>query len=220
VILGLDTATQATAVAVYDPATGEALERRDDPAPGERPQHAARLLTLAEDALSAAGATWDDVTRLAVGLGPGGFTGLRIGIATARAIAQARDLEVCGVSTLDALAAGIPHAGPVAAVVDARRGEAFAATYDAARARLTAPAALGPDALAELAAGLLAAGDGAIHFREQLERAGATVLGDGDPAHRVSAVQVCRLGAEAAPADRDQLEPDYVRDPDAKPPQR
>jgi tRNA threonylcarbamoyladenosine biosynthesis protein TsaB len=219
-ILGLDTATPSTVVAVYDPATGTAVERRDDPAPGERPQHASRLLELAEDALTAAGADWDAVTRLAVGTGPGGFTGLRIGIATARALAQARDLEVVGVSTLDALAAGIACDGPVAAVIDARRGEAFAATYDAARRRLTAPQALAPDALAELAAGLLAAGDGAIHFREQLERAGAAVPADGDPAHRVSAVHLCRLGAAGAPADREALVPDYVRDPDAKPPPR
>jgi tRNA threonylcarbamoyladenosine biosynthesis protein TsaB len=220
VILGMDTATPSTAVAVHDPATGEAVERRHDPVPGERPQHAARLLDLAEEALAAAGVGWDAVTRLAVGTGPGGFTGLRIGIATARALAQARELEVVGVSTLDALAAGIAHDGPVAAVLDARRGEAFAATYDAARRRLTAPQALAPDALARLTAGLLAAGDGAIHFREQLERAGAAVPADGHPAHRVSAVQVCRLGAKREPVDREALVPDYVRDPDAKPPQR
>lgn len=218
-VLGMDTATPSTAVAVLAP-DGRAVERRDDPAPGERPQHGARLLELAEDALAAIGGTWDDVGRLAVGVGPGGFTGLRIGIATARALAQGRGLELAGVSTLDALAAGIDHDGPVIAVLDARRGEAFAATYDAARRRLTAPAALTPDALAALGAGLLAAGDGAIHFREQLERAGAAVPPDGDPVHRVSAVHVCRLGAAGRPADRETLVPDYVRDPDAKPPAR
>jgi tRNA threonylcarbamoyladenosine biosynthesis protein TsaB len=93
VILGFDTATAATAVAVWAP-DGLAVERRDDPPPGERPNHAARLLVLVEEALAAAGGGWDEVERLAVGVGPGGFTGLRLGIATARALAQARDLPV------------------------------------------------------------------------------------------------------------------------------
>src|SRR5919199_5081496 len=128
-VLGFDTATGATAVAVLL-GDGTAVERRDDPAPGERPSHAARLLELAEEALGAAGAGWDDVTRLAVGIGPGGFTGLRIGIATARALAQARALDVVPVGTLRALAAGAARPDATLAVLDARRGEAFVAAYD------------------------------------------------------------------------------------------
>ena len=224
-VLGFDTATPSTAVAVLR-ADGTAAERRDDPAPGERPAHAARLLELAEEALQATGTSWDEVTRLAVGVGPGGFTGLRIGIATARALAQARVLEVVPVSSLEALAAGAraDHDGVVLAVLDARRGEAFAAAWDARGQRLLAPAALSPDALHDAAAGLgagvLAAGDGAVRFREQLERAAAAVPADGSPVHRISAVHVCRLGAAGRPTGRDALVPDYVRDPDAIPPSR
>lgn len=90
-VLGLDTATPSTAVAVLLDDGTTAFERRDDPPAGERPAHAARLLELAEAVLEEAALDWDAVTRLAVGVGPGGFTGLRIGIATARALAQARD---------------------------------------------------------------------------------------------------------------------------------
>ena len=104
-VLGIDTATAATAAAVWTP-DGVAVEARDDPAPGARPAHATRLLALVEEALAGAGAGWEDVTRIAVGVGPGGFTGLRHGIATARALAQARDLPLAGVSSLEALAAG------------------------------------------------------------------------------------------------------------------
>jgi tRNA threonylcarbamoyladenosine biosynthesis protein TsaB len=117
----MDTATPSTAVAVWAP-DGPAVERRDDPAPGERPGHAARLLALVDEVVPG----WDAIERIAVGVGPGGFTGLRIGIATARALAQARDLPLVGVSSLAALAA--PHDGPVVAVIDARRGEVFAAS--------------------------------------------------------------------------------------------
>jgi tRNA threonylcarbamoyladenosine biosynthesis protein TsaB len=202
----MDTATPATAVAVWAP-VGTAAERRDDPAPGGRPGHAARLLALVNELV----ADWSDVERIAVGIGPGGFTGLRIGIATARALAQARDLPLVGVSSLAALAA--PHDGPVVAVIDARRGEVFAVSPGAFE-----PVALAPEALAErIASGTLAVGDGAVRFRAELERAGATVPADDSPLHRVSALEVCRLGAAGEPADRDALLPDYRREPDAKP---
>jgi tRNA threonylcarbamoyladenosine biosynthesis protein TsaB len=213
VILGLDTATPATAVAVWAP-DGPEAERRDDPAPGARPGHAGRLLGLVEEAFAAAGAGWDDIERIAVGVGPGGFTGLRLGIATARALAQARALPLVGVSSLEALAAG----EDVAAVIDARRGEVFAAVWRGGE-RVLDPVAIAPaDLAARLAPGTQAVGDGAIRFRQELERAGAVVPDDGSPAHRLSALEVCRLGAHGEPADRDGLLPDYRREPDAKPP--
>jgi tRNA threonylcarbamoyladenosine biosynthesis protein TsaB len=217
-ILAFDTATPSTTVAVWAP-EGPRVEHRDDPAPGERPRHAERLLALVEAALADAGATWDDVERLAVGVGPGGFTGLRLGVATARALAQGRGLPVVGVSSLEALALPLgARAHAVAAVIDARRGEVFAAAWQDG-APLLAPAALAPAALAaRLSAGTLAVGDGAVRFREELERAGAAVPADGSPAHRLSALAVARLAQDREPADRDALLPDYRREPDAVPP--
>jgi tRNA threonylcarbamoyladenosine biosynthesis protein TsaB len=207
VILGIDTATPSTAVAVWSPAHAD--ERRDDPPPGGRPSHASRLLALVEEIVD-----WDAVERIAVGIGPGGFTGLRIGIATARALAQARELPLVGVSSLEALAA--PHEGAVVAVIDARRGEVFAASPGRFE-----PVALSPEALAtRIEPGVVAVGDGAVRFRGELERAGATVPADDSPLHRVSAVHVARLGAEREPAGRDALLPDYRREPDAKPRQQ
>jgi tRNA threonylcarbamoyladenosine biosynthesis protein TsaB len=218
-MLGLDTATPATAAAVWA-LDGPAVERRDDPGPGERPRHATRLLPLIEAVLAEAGAGWEAVERIAVGIGPGGFTGLRHGIATARALAQARGLPLVGVSSLQALAAGARGAAgdrPVLAVIDARRGEVFAAAW-CDDERLLAPRALAPEALAaEAPASALAVGDGAVRFRAELERAGAAIPADDSPVHRVSALQVCRLGAAGEAADRDSLLPDYRREPDAKP---
>ena len=203
-ILGLDTATAATAAAVL--AEGVEREARDDPAPGARPNHATRLLALVEEVVAG---EWGAVTRIAVGVGPGGFTGLRHGIATARALAQARDLPLVGVSSLEALAAG----EPVYAVIDARRGEVFAYARG-----LLEPQAIRPEDLAaRLVPGAQAVGDGAVRFREEFERAGAHVPADDSPVHRVSALQVCRLGAAGEPAGRDALVPDYRRDPDASP---
>ncbi len=206
-IAGLDTSTPVTSVALL----GDGVERElhDD---GERPRHAQTLLPLLERVVD----DWSEVERLCVGVGPGGFTGLRLGIATARALAQALDLPVVPVSSLDALAARRPE-GRVAALIDARRGEVFAAVYEDGQ-RTREPVAVDPAVVArQLAPGTLAIGDGAVRFREELERAGMAVPADGSEAHRVSALIVCRLGLGRTPVDRDALLPDYRREPDAKP---
>lgn len=219
-VLGLDTATPATVVAVLR-GDGVAFEARHDPEPGERPGHATRLLGLVDDVLAAAEVELADVGRIAVGVGPGSFTGLRIGIASARGLAQGTGAELVGVSTLRALAENAPLAGrPVLAAIDARRGEVFAAAW-MGETEMMAPAALAPDALASAISEMeeappLAIGDGALRFREDLEPAGAQIPPDGDPLHRVSARHVCRLGAGAEPAGIDAVVPDYLRPPDAE----
>jgi tRNA threonylcarbamoyladenosine biosynthesis protein TsaB len=218
VILGLDTATPATVVAVL-PEHGEPVELRHDPPPGERPGHARELLALVRQALEAVGADYPDVRRIGVGVGPGTFTGLRIGVATARALAQATGAEVAAVSTLEALAAAAATDRAVLAVLDARRGEAYAAAFHDGE-RLLGPIAIAPDGLAALAdprrAPWLAVGDGAVRFRDRLEPA-AEVPADASPLHGASALAVCRLAREARPVDRDALLPEYVRQPDAVP---
>lgn len=218
IVLGLDTATPATVVAVLDAASDRVLaEARHDPDPGARPGHAVRLLALAGGVLAQAGLAFTDVGRIAVGVGPGTFTGLRIGVATARGLAQATGGELVGVSTLEALAAApqAPAAG-VLAVLDARRGEAFVAGWRAGH-RDVEPAAVAPQRLGALGApGRLAVGDGAVRFRSDLEGAGCAVPPDGSPWHGVSAAVLCRLGARVqAPAGPDAVLPDYLRPPDA-----
>ncbi|MFZ1992569.1 MAG: tRNA (adenosine(37)-N6)-threonylcarbamoyltransferase complex dimerization subunit type 1 TsaB, partial [Solirubrobacteraceae bacterium] len=144
-VLGFDTATRATTVALLDTERAEVVERRDDPPAGARPRHTTRLMALVVEVLAAARLDWADVDRIAVGVGPGTFTGLRIGVATAHALARAREIELVGVSTLHSLARGASAGGAgrasshdaVMAVIDARRGEVFAAGWaaaDAARA--------------------------------------------------------------------------------------
>jgi tRNA threonylcarbamoyladenosine biosynthesis protein TsaB len=221
ILVAMDTATPSTVAGVLLD-DGRVVEARDDPPEGSRGEHASRLLPLVERALHHAGVTWGDVERIAVGVGPGGFTGLRIGIATARALAQARGLPLVPVSSLAALAAGADPAGAVAAVIDARRGEVFAGAWAGER-ELFEPAALAPEALAERLRALdppvQAVGDGAVRFRSALEGAGVAVPVDGSVVHRIAAAPLCRLGAAGEPADRDRLLPDYRREPDAKPPQ-
>jgi tRNA threonylcarbamoyladenosine biosynthesis protein TsaB len=222
VVLGFDTATEVLSVAVGS--GGEVLrEVEEGPDPGGRPRHSALLLPEIEGSVDVAGG-WERIERIAVGLGPGSYTGLRIGIATARALSQAHGLPLAGVGTLAALAAGIrQHAGgarrPALPVLDARRGQAFAALYDAGGLELWPALVLAPQSLAARVRRLedppLAAGSGSLRFAAELESAGATIAPPGDPVHRVAARHICALGerAEASPAS--QIEPIYLRPPDA-----
>ena len=213
-MLVIDTATPATVIGVR--AGDVIVERRHDPAPGERPGHVAQVLALAEEALAEAGVGLADLERIGVGVGPGSFTGLRIGIATARALGHSAGLPVVAVSTLGALAVAASEAS-VLAVLDARRGEAFVALWEGGR-EVVAPRAVAPEQLAQAAArATLAVGDGAVRFRAQLEPAGVTVPEDESALHRVGATGLLRLAAEAPTVARDALLPEYVRAPDAKP---
>jgi tRNA threonylcarbamoyladenosine biosynthesis protein TsaB len=224
IVLGFDTATPATVVGLLDTAApGDVRERRHEPAEGERPGHSPQLLALARELLDEAGVGFADVDRVAVGLGPGTFTGLRIGVATARALAQSAGAELVGVSTLRALAAAAepdaPAGAGVLAVLDARRGEVFVAGWRGGE-EVLAPVALAPEALAQrLRAGgksWLAVGDGALRFRSDLEDAGCLVACDRSPLHGVAGAMICRLALEAPQATaRDLVVPDYLRPPDA-----
>ena len=224
ILLALDTATPSTVVALRDE-DGTVLEARDDTPAGTRPRHAAAVLELSEDVLGRAGREWRELTRIAVGIGPGGFTGLRIGVSTARALAQAHAIPLVAFSSLRALAAGAEaaaHGRPVVAAIDARRGEAFAGAWAAGGETLLEPAAYGPEALERAVAALpeppLAVGDGVLRFAAELTAAGADVPDGGSALHRIGGAALCRLAASADPVVRDALLPDYRREPDAKPP--
>jgi tRNA threonylcarbamoyladenosine biosynthesis protein TsaB len=262
IVLGFDTATPATAVGLRL-ADGTTLQSRDDPPAdrsretlasdrfgrhslrshpridqhsrfGQRPGHATRLLPMASELLAQAGLRWGELGRIAVGVGPGTFTGLRIGVATARGLAQSLGVEVVGVGTLSVLAEaalrgaqqGAPGSEPsppasVLAVIDARRGEVFAAAH-APEGALVAPRALAPQELGGLAAQAggrrrwLAVGDGAVRYRDHLEAFAAEVPADSSPLHRVDAGVLCELSLSAPAGALEEVLPDYRRRPDAE----
>jgi len=222
-IVGFDTATATTAVAAFN-AGAIPFESALEPGEDERPRHASVLMREVEAAADAFGG-WDRVDRIAVGIGPGTFTGLRIGISTARALAQGLAKPLIPIGSLAALAAGIGERDeqrdePRLPVIDARRGEAFAALYGGTGEELWAPFVAPPEELAARVARLdsppLAAGDGSLRFRSQLEAAGARIPGEGDKAHRLAARHLCRLAADRDPVEPLGIEPMYLRRPDAE----
>ena len=218
-ILGFDTSTAATSAAVLLP-DGELVEELPPAARlAERPAHATELMPAIDEVMTRAGIGFDDLDAIAVGVGPGTFTGLRIGVATARSLAKASGLPVRGVSSLAVLAAGMSD-GLRLPLIDAKRGEVYAALFESDAERWP-PAALGIDALlarlreAELKP--LAAGDGSLRFRDELEAAGVAVAPADSPLHVVSAGHLCRRALETPDSAPEQVVPDYLREPDAIP---
>src|SRR4051794_25176153 len=191
-VLGFDTSTNDVSAALADGERGIAEVLLEGPAEGP-PQHNTELLPAIYRLVDDSGG-WEAVERIAVGVGPGSYTGLRIGIATARALSQGLGKQLAGVSSLAALAAGMAELEAASGrmrlpLIDARRRETFG--------MLTGPSGevewpafvAGPD---ELAARLsqaritpLAAGSGALRFRRELEAAGVEVLPGDHRAHRV-----------------------------------
>ena len=225
IVLGFDTATPATAVGLRS-ADGTTLEACDIPASQERPGHATRLLPLADELLAQAGIDWGSLQRIAVGIGPGTFTGLRVGVATARGLAQSLALDLRGVSSLHALAHRALHGrrGSVLAAIDARRGEVFAGGWSSAGENF-APRALAPEDIGDLPAHerpSLAVGDGTIRYRLHFEALGIEVPPDTSSLHRVSAATICELACpregalDIEPSAPATVLPDYLRRPDAE----
>ena len=218
-ILGIDTSTAASAACVLR-SDGEAFEVEPSAeAPEERPAHSRELMPAVARCLERAGLGYADIGVVAVGAGPGPFTGLRIGVATARALASAHGAELRAVSSLAALARGIE--APVALpLIDARRGELFAALYEDSELTMEPFAAAPEEVAARVNAtgkAPLAAGDGSVRFKEVLETAGIRVAPPGSRAHVVRGLSVCRLAVEAPTTPRESVLPEYLRLPDAKP---
>ena len=192
-------------ILAFDTATGVATSAlvRDERVLGERTGRAVEVLADADQLLRDAGAVPGDLDLLAVGIGPGSFTGVRIGLSAARGLALAVELPVAGVSTLDALVEGAPGAVPV---IDARRGEIFALLSGEVRC-------LAPEAL-DVQTGRTYVGDGAARYRATIEAAGGLVPPDDSELHVPHARFHARLANEGGPAE--QVEPIYLRIPDAE----
>jgi tRNA threonylcarbamoyladenosine biosynthesis protein TsaB len=228
-LVGFDTSTAVTAACVIPP-SGEPV--RTPAADPQRllgpPAHSAELLPTLAQLLERGQTGWDEVTAIAVGVGPGTFTGLRIGVSTARALAQALSVPLHPVSSLEALAAGIaagmdaPPGTPILPLIDARRGQVFASLYRAGQplGREWGPLALFPDELerriSDAPQSPLAAGDWALESLASLEAAGAVVPAPESGLHAIDALHVCRLARETEPCVPERVHPIYVREPDAE----
>lgn len=207
----MDTATPAVTVALHDgtsviAASGQVDARR----------HGELLLPAVDRVLAEAGVKLDAVTGVVVGVGPGPYTGLRVGLVTAATFGSALDVPVHGICTLDGLAYAAGQDGgldgPFAVATDARRKEVYWARYEDARTRTGDPAVDRPADIAGALAGLPVVGQGAVLYPEAFPDARG-------PEH-VAAGALAALAAERLAAGQELLDPQplYLRRPDAQVP--
>ncbi len=192
-ILAFDTATDAATVALVQ--DGDVL--------GERRSRAARILKDIEELLAEAGLEADDVDAIAVGTGPGSYTGLRMGLVTARTLAVSLNVPVAGVSTLAALAAGAPGAVPL---IDAKRQEVFTLAGGE-------PVCVPASGL-QVEPGRVYVGDAAVRYRGEIVQAGGVVPPDDADEHVPWARHHASLARDFGPGET--AEPIYLRLPDAE----
>ena len=206
-LLALDTSSPSVTVAVHD---GNAVVGRATEVDARR--HGQLVAPLAQRALADAGASPRDVTDLAVGVGPGPFTGLRVGLVTARTLASVTGARLVGVCSHDVVAAEYEAGKAFVVATDARRKEVYWSAYDAAGARTDGPAVSRPADLAgRLDHGVVCVGRGAQLYADLLP----AVDGPLDPDAAVLAAAVVAGRVPLLPPD-----PLYLRRPDATPPGR
>jgi tRNA threonylcarbamoyladenosine biosynthesis protein TsaB len=178
-LLAIETATRLVGGALWDEG---GLVAANLFVAGQR--HVEVLVPAIDELCRQAGISVADLDAVAVDVGPGLFTGLRVGLATATTIATARNIPAVGVTSLEALAH--PHRrrpGPLAAVIDARRGEVYWSLFEGDGQRqkeLRAPSVASPQDAAHEIGNVLVVGDGAVRYREIFEAAGSEVAGPSD----------------------------------------
>ncbi len=205
-ILAIDTAGADCGVALYDAASTTLLASEQETIVKG---HAERLMAMIEAVLGHAGVSMADIDRVAVSVGPGSFTGIRVGVSTARGLGLALEVPVLGISSLQALAhAAAGNGRPVLALIDAKRGEVFAQVFDEAKKALSEPAAM----TIEDARALQDQYPQAI-----LAGSGVRLLSGAEPA--ISIYPVAAIAQLAADANNATPKPAplYLRGPDAKP---
>jgi len=211
IVLAIDTAGVDCSVALYDSAAGKVLSAVTETI-GKG--HAERLMAIIDEALAKAGVQLKAIGRVAVVVGPGSFTGIRVGVAAARGLALALGRESVGVTTLETLARSYlaEHPGkPVVASMDAKRNEVYTQAFSADGKALSEPAALSPDEATALVGRLSAVATGSW-IDQPANQADDEFAGR----DRFDIAMVARIGAEKT-AGAERPKPLYLRGPDAKP---
>lgn len=214
IVLAIDTAGAACATAIYDSNQDRILAEVTEVI-GKG--HAEKLMAMVDDVLAKAGKTLPDLHRIAVTIGPGSFTGIRVGLAAVRGLALALGIDCVGISTLSVLASAYREEkwdrnGEVLAAMDAKRDEVYVQTFGAGGEPMDAPALVSVDDFRQMVAGVGGVAGSARHLLPQGHQ---DLLPEEGAMDRFPIEHVARLGAVAEVSGKPK--PLYLRGPDAKP---
>ncbi|MCP4318421.1 MAG: tRNA (adenosine(37)-N6)-threonylcarbamoyltransferase complex dimerization subunit type 1 TsaB [Hyphomicrobiales bacterium] len=212
ITLAIDTAAHLCAACVYDSVEDKVLGKAvEDLGRG----HAERLFAVIRQALDEAAMDYSDLQRLGVCIGPGSFTGVRVGVAAMRGLSLALSVPLVGVTIFDGLAQAAPKGRPLFVLLDARRGEVYVQLFDQDGNADGSPAAMSLEAAGERVRQSQAAltGSGASLVFDADDKAGRLIV---DYASTADIETIARLGAQGRPQES-QPEPLYLRSADAKP---
>ncbi len=219
-VIGFDAATDDTVIAATRDGV-PAFESTVGPTADGRPDHSRALLSGIAEAVASLGG-WDAVDRIAVGVGPGTFTGLRIAVATASGLSMSTGRPVVGVSTLEATARSIAEgSSSLVPVLDAKRGEVFTGAWDAEGGALLPARAVAPEGaigmIDSIEGPVRVGGPGAVRFRDLFADAGIRAVDPESEQGRLRGIAICEIGAASPDPDTGRLpQPIYLREPDAK----
>ena len=224
IVLSLDTSLTACSAAVVEPGAEGRVISASYCEPGRG--HAEILLDMIDGVMSDAGTDFEDIDRQIVTVGPGSFTGVRVGLSAARGFRIAHDIPICGLSTMQAIAANLSisktftAASPVAVIINARRRQAYGQVFDAALKPLCTPALIAVDELdswtrpwRQMPVTLMGSG------AQLIESNGNSLPENWDVTNRGMLPDAASFGHVFGHIDPDEVPPDplYLRQPDAKP---
>lgn len=206
-ILGIDTSSKISHIALYDSEKGIVAENSVK----VTMTHSDTLMSYIDELLINSGVRIEDIDRIAVGIGPGSFTGIRIGVGSAKGIAYGSGKEIVGVSTLDAIALDGAKTGKmIVAMIDAKKERVFYSVYSEKFERVSDSK---DDKIENLISefkgkDIIFAGEGSRVYREKIEQAGIAVLEEEKTGN--IAVNICKIALVKEEEPVHLIEPDYV----------
>lgn len=211
-ILGIDTSSKMSSITLYDSEKGVIAKNSVQ----VKMTHSDTLMILIDNLLKNSGKSIKDVNRVAVGIGPGSFTGIRIGVGTAKGLAYSRNIDIVGVNTLDILAENIEETDrEIITIIDAKKERVFYSVYGYENGKIWRKEEYRDRNINEIIEefrrkNVIFTGDGILAYGNLIIESGENFVLDSAENCLVNSVNLCKIAQEAKPISVHLLEPEYI----------